>query len=150
MRLFSAFEISGSALTAEKTRLDVIAGNLANINTTRSPEGGPYRRRTAVFAEHLDNAEKKLLPRLPFRPDEPLAEGRGVYVQAVLADHRPPRMVYDPEHVDADENGMVAYPNIEMAKEMTDLITALRSYESSVTALNTAKSMYLKALEIGR
>ena len=140
MSLFRSFSISGSALTAEKTRLDVVADNLANMQTTRTPRGGPYRRKTVVFAQHLERAR-----RMP-----PAFRGGGVKIQAVLEDPNPPRLEYDPEHPDADEDGFVAYPNIDIAKEMTDLITATRSYESSVTTINAAKNMYLKALEIGR
>jgi flagellar basal-body rod protein FlgC len=146
---FSSFKISGSALTAEKLRLDVVAGNLANMNTTRTPEGGPYRRRTVVFAENLEQARGRLMPPVP-QAARQNRMGSGVRVQAIYVDNRPPRLVYDPEHPDADANGNVAYPNIELAKEITDLITALRSYEANTTAVNTAKSLYLKALEIGR
>lgn len=150
MKLFSALAISGSGLTAEKLRLDVIAGNLANINTTRTAGGGPYRHRAVVFAEELKGVRGHLKPGFRgFSPASPSA-GSGVRVQAILSDLRPPRVVYDPEHPDAGLDGFVAYPNIELAKEITGLITAQRSYEANVTALNTAKSLYLKALEIGR
>lgn len=140
MELFRSFQISGSALTAEKLRMDVVASNLANMQTTRAAGGGPYRRRTVIFGERL--AQARRLPR-PF-------QGNGVKVSAVVEDPNPPRLEHDPEHPDADEEGFVAYPNIDLAKEMTDLITASRSYEASTTVINTAKSLYLKALEIGR
>ncbi|MFY9115402.1 MAG: flagellar basal body rod protein FlgC [Dethiobacteria bacterium] len=147
MSLFSMFRISGSALTAEKLRLDVIAGNLANMNTTRTARGGPYRRRTVVFAEQLDR-ERSRARLADVSRNEP---GKGVRVQNIYRDMRDPRLVYDPEHPDADaETGYVAYPNIEVVKEITDLITAQRSYEASSTALKTAKEIYLKALEIGQ
>ncbi|NLI69828.1 MAG: flagellar basal body rod protein FlgC [Firmicutes bacterium] len=147
MGLFSMFRISGSALTAEKLRLDVIAGNLANMNTTRTARGGPYRRRTVVFAEQLDR-ERSRMQQAGVSHGEP---GKGVRVQSIYRDMRDPRLVYDPEHPDADaETGYVAYPNIEVVKEITDLITAQRSYEASSTALKTAKEIYLKALEIGQ
>ena len=132
--------ISGSALTAEKLRIDTVASNLANMQTTRTAAGGPYRRKTVVFEERLARV-RQASP--PFR-------GRGVRVAHVVDDPNPPRMEFDPEHPDANEEGMVAYPNIDLAKEMTDLITASRSYEANSTAINTAKSLYLKALEIGR
>lgn len=140
MPLFSSFSISGSALTAEKFRMDVIADNLANINTTRAAHGGAYRRRTVVFAQRLAAAQGN---RAGWKP-------QGVKVCALLQDNSPGRMEYDPEHPDADAGGFVEYPNVDLAKEMTDLITSLRSYEANVTAVNTAKSLYLKALEIGR
>ncbi len=147
MSLFSMFGISGSALTAEKLRLDVIAGNLANMNTTRTAQGGPYRRRTVVFAEQLDR-ERSRMKQADISRHDP---GKGVRVQSIYRDMRDPRLVYDPEHPDADaETGYVAYPNIEVVKEITDLITAQRSYEASSTALKTAKEIYLKALEIGQ
>lgn len=140
MELFRSFQISGSALAAEKLRVDTVASNLANMETTRTAAGGPYRRKTVVFAERLEAVR-----RMP-----PAFRGRGVRVAAVLEDPNPPRLEYDPEHPDADGDGFVAYPNIDLAKEMTDLITASRSYEANATAINTAKSLYLKALEIGR
>ncbi|MEW5785221.1 MAG: flagellar basal body rod protein FlgC [Bacillota bacterium] len=142
MNLFTSFQISGSALTAEKLRLDVIAGNIANMSTTRTAAGGPYRRRTVAFAEDLAASRG--------RNDSVSFHGRGVRVDRIYADHRPPQLVFDPDHPDAGEDGYVRYPNIELAKEMTDMITALRSYEANTTAVNTAKSLYLKALEIGR
>ncbi len=141
MELFRSFQISGSALTAEKLRIDIVAGNLANIQTTRTAAGGPYRRKTVVFGTRLARAAKQVPP--AFR-------GRGVRVAALVEDPNPPRREYDPEHPDADAQGFVAYPNIDLAKEMTDLITASRAYEANTTAVNTAKSLYLKALEIGR
>lgn len=148
MSLFSAFRISGSALTAEKLRLDVIAGNLANMNSTRTAAGGPYRRRTVVFAEELAGIRAAAL-HSP-RQGEVYFTGRGVRVEAILADHRPPQRVYDPDHPDAGPDGYVLFPNIDLAKEVTDMLTALRSYEANTTVLNAAKSMYLKAMEIGR
>lgn len=161
MSLFSAFNISGSGLTAEKLRLDLIAGNLSNMNTTRTPQGGPYQRRTAVFAEQLNEAQQRGAGRTAGAGAEvggpgPAGQsydspGSGVRVDRIIPDPNEPRQVYDPEHPDADEEtGYVEYPNIEVAKEMTDMITAQRSYESNSTAVNTAKDMYMKALEIGQ
>jgi len=151
MGLFSAFQISGSALTAEKLRLDVISGNLANMHSTRSPDGGPYRRRTVVFAEQLSTWRERLAADYSFSRGEPIAfSGAGVRVDRILADQSEPQLVYDPDHPDAQDDGYVRYPNIDLAKEMTAMITVLRSYEANTTAVNTAKSLYLKALEIGR
>jgi flagellar basal-body rod protein FlgC len=135
MKIFNTLQISASALTAERLRLDIIAGNIANANTTRTAEGGPYRRKTAVFAEALADAEKA---------------GRGVRVAAVREDNSPNRLEYDPQHPDADELGYVAYPNINVVQEMVDMITATRSYEANTTVLNSTKNMFQKALEIGR
>lgn len=145
MSLFSTFHISASGLTAEKLRLDVIAGNLANQHSTRTAGGGPYQRRTVIFAEEL--AGKKAAPGAghsrPF-------SGLGVRVDRIYADPNPPQLVYEPGHPDADERGYVQYPNVELSKEITDMITAMRSYEANTTVINTAKGLYLKALEIGR
>jgi flagellar basal-body rod protein FlgC len=153
MSLFPDFRISGSALTAEKTRIDIIAGNLANMNTTRTAEGGPYRRRTVAFAEDLARIRNRPSGGESFIAVNAIPGGyrrQGVRIDRIIADHRPPMMVFDPEHPDALEDGYVRYPNVELAKEMTDLITAQRSYEANVTAIQTAKSLYTKALEIGR
>jgi flagellar basal-body rod protein FlgC len=129
-------QISASGLTAERFRLDLIANNIANVHTTRTEQGGPFRRKSAVFAESLQDARRGL--------------GGGVRVAQVSADQTPPRLVFEPEHPDADAEGYVAYPNINMVQEMVDMITATRAYEANVTALNASKSMFLRALEIGR
>ena len=142
MELFRSFQISGSALSAEKLRVDTVSSNLANMETTRTLDGGPYRRKTVVFSERLALARRGEMP--------PVFRKNGVNVAAVVEDPNPPRLEFDPEHPDANDDGYVAYPNIDLAKEMTDLITASRSYEANTTAINTAKSLYLKALEIGR
>lgn len=136
MQIFRAMQISASGLTAERFRLDLIANNIANVHTTRTEQGGPFRRKSAVFAESLQDARRGL--------------GGGVRVAQVLADQTPPRLVFEPEHPDADAEGYVAYPNINMVQEMVDIITATRAYEANVTALNASKSMFLRALEIGR
>lgn len=154
MSMFSSFAISGSGLTAEKLRMDLISGNLANMSTTRTPDGGPYQRRTAVFAENLEEARgmrpEQHRPPMSRRGADGAGEsGKGVHVAAIHADQEEPRLEYDPQHPDANDEGYVAYPNIEVAKEITDLITAQRSYESNSTAVNTAKEIYSRALEIG-
>ena len=137
MELIPGFAISGSALSAQKLRMDLIANNIANINSTRSTSGGPYRRLMPVFEERLCEAMGS-----DFR-------GYGVKVRQIVEDPSPPRLEYNPEHPDANEEGFVELPNINIVNEMTDLITAARAYEANVTAFNTAKSMALKALEIG-
>lgn len=137
MELLPGWAISASGLAAEQLRVELVASNLANIHTTRAAGGGPYRRRVAVFAEKLGEAEKG------FR-------GRGVRVVRVLEDNAPPLLVYDPNHPDADARGYVAFPNVNVVNEMVDLLTATRAYEANVTVLNAAKGMALKALEIGR
>lgn len=144
MRLMNSFAISASGLSAERLRMDLISSNIANINTTRTQEGGPYRRRVAVFAESLDRAIGKSAGRTT-KP-----AGKGVEVVAIHQDETPAKLVYDPSHPDADPQGYVHMPNINIVTEMVDMITASRAYEANVTALNSAKSMVLKALEIGR
>ncbi|NLO89031.1 MAG: flagellar basal body rod protein FlgC [Clostridia bacterium] len=138
MKLIPGIAISASALTAQKLWMDLIANNIANMNTTRTEGGGPYRRQMPVFRERLKEAM------------EGGYRGNGVRVERIIEDATPPRMVYNPDHPDADENGFVAMPNINIVNEMIDLIAASRAYEANVTVLNTAKSMALKALEIGR
>jgi len=142
VELLPALAISASGLTAERLRLDLIASNLANINTTRTSRGGPYRRQVPVFAEKLQQALGQQSPSL--------APGRGVEVAAIAEDNTPPRLIYDPSHPDADSDGYVALPNINIVMEMVDMITATRAYEANVTVLNAAKAMTIKAMEIGR
>ncbi len=139
MRIFDSFNISASALTAERLKLDIIANNLANINTTRTPGGGPYRAKEAVFRERLREAVEGQ----KFR-------GYGVRVAGIIEDKSPGRLVYDPDHPDADGRGFVTYPNINVVKEMTSMIAATRSYEANVTVLEAAKDMAMRALQIGR
>lgn len=145
--LFAPMAISASALTAERLRMDVIANNIANANTTRTLEGGPYVRRRVVFAPRFDPVPGFS----PLRPTQ-TAEGLplGVRVVGVEPDPAPPRFVYDPSHPDANEEGYVAFPNVDPLKEMVDLMTATRAYEANVTVLNATKSMALRALDIGR
>lgn len=145
MSVFKAMRISASGLTAERLRMDTIANNLANANTTRSVEGGPYRRQVPVFAPILDQSMHGAA-----NPMQNRTPGQGVQVVGVISDPSPPRMVYDPEHPDANGDGYVEMPNVHVVKEMVDLITATRAYEANVVALNSAKSMAQRALEIGR
>lgn len=137
MELLPGFAISGSALSAQKLRLDIIGNNIANISTTRTENGGPYKRQMPVFEERLRGEMGD-----GFR-------GNGVKVSRIVEDDSPPRLEYNPEHPDANEQGFVSLPNINMVDEMVDMITATRAYEANVTAFNTAKTMALKALEIG-
>ncbi|NLB96784.1 MAG: flagellar basal body rod protein FlgC [Armatimonadetes bacterium] len=129
MRLFTAFEISGSALSAQRVRMDTIATNLANAESTRTPEGGPYQRKMVTLREVLNE---------------------GVAVAGVVTDPTPGPRVYEPAHPDADAQGYVQLPNVQVAIEMVDMISATRAYEANVSALTAAKRMALKALEIGQ
>jgi flagellar basal-body rod protein FlgC len=134
MGLISTLRVSASGLSAERLRMDLIADNLANANTTRTPDGQPYRRKVAIFAPIAPT------PRMP----------GGVRVVQIAQDPSPPRMVYDPSHPDADANGYVAYPNVDIVHEMVDMITASRAYEANIQAFNAAKDMFLRTLDIGR
>lgn len=141
MGLFGPLEVSGSALTAERLRLDVIANNLANANTTRTAEGGPYRRQVVVFA-----------PREQAGEGWPLADnaGAGVRVVGIRPDSSPLRRVYNPGHPDADADGYVTLPNVDPVMEMVDLISASRAYEANVTVINETKNMASRTLELLR
>lgn len=146
MDFFNALDVSASALTAERTRMNLISNNLANANTTRTPEGGPYRRKDAVFAARpIDGSFERRLSAAS--SGQPIG---GVEVVDIVEDQRPPRMQYDPGHPDADPRGYVAMPNVSAVEEMADMIAATRAYEANVTAAQAAKSMALKTLEIGR
>jgi len=128
--------ISASGLEAQRLRMNIIAGNLANAQSTHSPEGGPYRRKDVVFSEILDSMT---------------GEGSGeVQVSGIIEDQRPFQLVYDPQHPDANAEGYVQLPNVNLLEEMVNMMSASRSYEANVTAINSAKSMAHKALEIGR
>ncbi|MBA1333848.1 MAG: Flagellar basal-body rod protein FlgC [Firmicutes bacterium] len=149
MGTFDALNISASGLTAQRLRMDVIAKNIANANTTRTENGLPYRRQVVVFeensrdlpfSEYLSGESRKLFPRL---------DG-GVKVTAIKEDKSPYKVVYDPGHPDADQDGYVRMPNVDVVTEMVNMISATRAYEANVTALNATKSMAMKALEIGR
>jgi flagellar basal-body rod protein FlgC len=150
MGLFDALGISASGLSAERLRMDVTAENLANAQSTRGPDGQPYRRKEVVlqatgqqggFQNVLDGA---------LRRGEPSAEGGGVQVAAIVSDDAPGRRIYDPGHPDADGQGYVTMPNVDSVTEMVDLISASRAYEANVTAMQTAKSMFTKTLDLLR
>jgi flagellar basal-body rod protein FlgC len=145
MDFFDAINTSSAALSAQRLRMNLISGNLANINTTRTREGGPYRRKEAVFAAQPLNQPFSEI--LADRQNKHLST---VKVAEVVEDQNPPVMKYDPGHPDADKNGYVAMPNINLMEEMVNMISASRGYEANVTALKAAKDMALKALEIGR
>jgi flagellar basal-body rod protein FlgC len=134
MKLLNLMDTMASGLSAQRTRLEVASANLANAQTTRSPDGGPYRRREVVFAASVGGEEGV----------------GGVEVAEIKKDEAPPRMEYDPGHPDANGEGYVAYPNISVVEEMVDMITASRAYEAGVTAMRTASGMADRALSIGR
>lgn len=144
MGMFGAIDASASGLTAERLRMDVISNNIANANTTRTAEGGPYRRQIVIFEPRSGQMTfSKML-------SQELDTGSGVRVMGIEKDNSPTRRVYDPNHPDANQDGYVEMPNVNIVSEMVDMITATRAYEANVTAVNAAKSMAMKALEIGK
>jgi flagellar basal-body rod protein FlgC len=149
VRLTNSIDISSSALTAQRLRMDVIASNIANADVTRGQlvngKWVPYQRKLVVmepksmssFQQTLSNAMSD-------------SSGQGVKVSKITEDRTPFKKVYNPTHPDSDEDGYVLLPNVDVAKEMVDMISASRSYEANITALNASKSMFIKALEIGK
>lgn len=147
MNLFTSFAISASGLTAQRLRMDVISNNLANAQTTRTDQGGPYKRQVPVFVPlERDKSFNSYLN----NSLGAIANFGGVRVASIKEDQSPPKLVYDPNHPDANEQGYVAYPNVDLVKEMVDMIGATRVYQANVTAVNSAKAMFIKALEISR
>ncbi|MBZ2173881.1 flagellar basal body rod protein FlgC [Schnuerera sp. xch1] len=145
MGIFDSINISSSALTAEKTRMDIISKNIANANTTRATGGLPYRRQMVVYEENKNDQFSSYLDRSTNK-----FNGNGVVISEVIEDETPFKLKYEPGHPDADENGYVMLPNVDVVSEMVNMIDAQRAYEANVTAMNTTKSMLMKALEIGR
>jgi flagellar basal-body rod protein FlgC len=145
MDFFTAMDVSSSALTAGRTRMNLISGNLANANSTRTAEGGPYKRKDAVFS--ATPVERQFTSALDAATAQQV---RKVEVSEIVEDQKPPRLQYDPAHPDANAQGYVAMPNVNTVEEMADMIGATRAYEANVTAVQAAKSMALKTLEIGR
>lgn len=145
--MFTAFNINASGMTSQRYRMDVISENVANANTTRTSDGTPYRRKVVTFAEKDSGTSFGSV----FGSAKNSHNASGVKVNAVIEDiETEMNMVYDPSHPDADENGYVTYPNVNIVTEMTNLIDASRAYEANSTAFTASKSMVLKALEIGR
>lgn len=146
MGLFQAFDISASGMTAERFRTDIIAENIANVNSTSTESGGPYRRKIVTFSE------KNVTPFSQYYATaKNRAVGNGVHVSSVTEDYSTDfKQEYDPSNPDADENGYVYYPNVNTVTEMTNLIDATRSYEANATAFNSSKSMAEAGLQIGK
>ena len=139
MDIFTTFEVSASALKAQRIRLNTISSNIANVETTSTPEGGPYKKKSVYFQTK----------QLSFK-DQLDSSLQGVEVAKIIEDTEEPRKLYDPSHPDAAEDGYVAMPNVSVLKEMVDMTSATRSYEANTTVIKSAKRMMLKALEIGR
>jgi flagellar basal-body rod protein FlgC len=149
MGMFDALDVSGSALSAERLRMDVTSENLANAQTTRGANGQPYRRKEVVLQEAGGNSSFGATLAGVMGGSAGEAPG-GVQVAGIVEDQNQGQLVYDPSHPDANAQGYVRMPNVESVSEMTDLITESRSYEANVTAMQTAKSMYTKTLDLLR
>ena len=147
-----SFDISASALTAQRVRMDVAASNIANADVTRgrlvNGEWVPYQRKMVVLESRKPSGFDKALKSALGQSGQSV--GRGVKVSGIVEDRTPFKRVYDPTHPDANEEGYVLMPNVDILKEMVDFMSATRSYEANVTAINASKSMYMKALEIGK
>lgn len=149
MGMFSAFNINASGLTAQRYRMDIISENVANANTTRTADGTPYRRKIVTFEEKGGQTSfSRILGKAAYSHGY---TGQGVKVSGVYEDNKTPmNMVYDPSHPDADENGYVTGPNVNIITEMTNMIDASRAYEANSTAFNASKAIVQKGLEIGQ
>lgn len=134
MSLFKVFNVSGSAVSAQSQRLNVVASNLANAESVAGPDGQPYKARQVVFQTQMQDAD---------------ATSAGVRVAQVIEDNSAPRRIHDPQHPLADENGYVTMPNVNVVEEMVNMISASRSYQTNVDVMNTAKSLLLKTLQLG-
>ena len=142
MSLFSALQVSASGVAAQRTRAEMLVENMANAETTRTPEGGPYRRKDVVFASDLQAT--------PFSAIFQNELVQGVRVADVLTDQRDPELRFQPGHPDADANGYVAFPRMNPAEEMVDLMNASRSYQGNVSAMQAVKDMLNKSIDLMR
>jgi flagellar basal-body rod protein FlgC len=142
MGMYDSIEVSASGLSAERLAMDVIANNLANVNTTRTPEGGAFKRQLVVFAQKQEvDPNASMNPIDQSDAADPGKSRDGVEAVGIISDPGPDRMVYDPTHPDADANGYVHMPNIDVVKEMVDMMAASRAYQANVTAIQESRSM---------
>jgi flagellar basal-body rod protein FlgC len=146
MGFFNSINVSASGLTAERLRMDLISENIANANVTRTASGTPYRRKVAVFRAQEANSFEQVLNTASGMG----SLGNGVEIAGIIEDQSPFKKEYNPTHPDADENGYVNLPNVEVVNEMINMISASRAYEANITAVNATKAMAMKALEIGK
>jgi len=146
MSFFNSINVSASGMTAERLRMDLIAENIANANTTHTPSGTAYRRKVAVFREQEADSFNTILNQFSTTS----STGKGVEVASIEEDQSPFKKEYNPNHPDADEYGYVSLPNVEIVNEMINLISASRAYEANVTSINNTKTMAMTALEIGK
>lgn len=141
--IFNAMNVAASGMTAQRTRMDIISQNIANVNTTRDEHGDPYKRQTVVFQENSNASFDHILSNKLEN-----YKAKGVKISAIVEDTTEGPMVYDPNHPDADENGYVQLPNVNTVTEMTNLIDASRSYEANATVFNASKAIASKGLEL--
>lgn len=150
MSYFNGMNVSASGMSAQRLRMDIISQNIANVETTRDENGNPYRRKTVVFSEREADSFGTVLAQTAAGKASD-KQGNGVKVTAIVEDHvTAMKSVYNPSHPDADQDGYVTMPNVNTVTEMTNLISATRSYEANVTAFNATKNMLLKGLEVGK
>jgi flagellar basal-body rod protein FlgC len=151
MSFWTALRIGSSGMSAQRLRMDIISNNIANAETTRTAEGGPYKRQDVIF---MPKAQSTFLPEFirarQAQDIEVISEERGMKVAEVTTDDSEGLKVYDPSHPDADKDGFVTYPNVNMVVEMTNMLSATRSYEANLAVINFAKQMALRAIDIGR
>jgi flagellar basal-body rod protein FlgC len=145
MDILTSLRISASGLAAQRKRIEAVSSNIANAQTTQTAEGGPYRKKEVIFGS--EPARESFSEILEGQLDE---KAQTVHVTEVVNSDKPPILKYEPNHPDANKDGYVAYPDINVMAEMADMLEAQRSYEANVSALNTTKSMAMKTLEIGR
>jgi len=145
MDFLTSLKISSSGLAANRKRMGAISSNIANAQTTRTAEGGPYRKKDVVFGS--EPARENFGEILEGEMDE---KAQKVHATEVISSNKPPILKYEPNHPDANKDGYVAYPDINVMEEMADMISASRAYEANISAMNTTKSMAMKALELGR
>ena len=149
MGMFDVLNVAASGMTAQRKQMDVIAENIANVNTTHTLAGTPYRRKLAVFTQkYLDNNSDNFITPVSF-DDELSTATEGVQVSTVAEDNSPLKKVYDPTNPDADKDGYVSLPNVDLITEMTNMIQASRAYEANATVINSVKQMAMKAMQIG-
>ena len=142
MDIFTTFDIAASGLKAQRTRLNTISSNMANAETTSTPEGGPYKKKSVVFQSEPVSFKNQLSQSLNNHAE-------GVKIAKIIEDNEPLQQIYNPSHPDANEEGYVGMPNVSVLKEMVDMMSATRSYEANTTVIKSAKRMAMKALEIG-
>ncbi|GKX28992.1 flagellar basal-body rod protein FlgC [Vallitalea longa] len=145
MSFFNSMNVSATGLTAQRLRMDIISQNIANVNTTKTKDGGPYKRKVLLFEEQSSTDFNSMLNNSINN-----YTASGVKVSKIIEDTAPLKSVYDPSHPEADKDGYVLMPNVNTVEEMVNMISANRSYEANVTAMNAAKSMAMKSLEIGK